>query len=50
VGNTEVNSPEEYSAAMNAAIDKMRKDERNTIILYVQDRNKTEQFVVLRFN
>jgi hypothetical protein len=35
---------------MNAAIDKMRKDERNTIILYVQDRNKTEQFVVLRFN
>jgi len=50
VGNTEVNSPDEYRTAIDAAIAKMREDGRNTLILYVQDRNKTEQFVVLKFN
>lgn len=50
IGNTEVNSPDEYNAAMDAALAQMRKDGRNTVILYVQDRNKTEQFIVLRFN
>ncbi len=50
VGNTEVNSPEEYINAMDAALAKMREDGRNTVILYVLDRNKTEQFKVLKFN
>ncbi len=50
VGNAVVNTPDEYNKAMNDAIDKMKKENRNTIILYVLDRNKTEQFVVLRFS
>ncbi|MBP7205929.1 MAG: Do family serine endopeptidase [Candidatus Cloacimonetes bacterium] len=49
VENTAVDSPEEYKTAMDAALDSMKKENRNTILLYVQDRNKTEQFVVLRF-
>ena len=50
VGNTEVNSPEEYNAAMDNAIKTMKEKSSNTIVLYVQDRSKNEQFVVLRFN
>lgn len=50
VGNTIVNSPDEYRTAMDAALAQMKKDGRNTAILYVQDRNKNEQFVVLRFS
>ena len=50
VGNTEVNSPEEYNAAMENAIKTMKEKSSNTIVLYVQDRSKNEQFVVLRFN
>ena len=50
VASETVNSPDEYTAAMNSALEKMRKENRNTIVLYVMDRNKTEQFVVLRFN
>ncbi len=49
IGNTTVDSPEDYKKAMDAALDSMKKENRNTILLYVQDRNKTEQFVVLRF-
>ncbi|HNZ45360.1 MAG: Do family serine endopeptidase [Candidatus Cloacimonetes bacterium] len=50
VGNTEVNSPEEYNTAMDNAIKTMKEKSSNTIVLYVQDRSKNEQFVVLRFN
>ncbi|NLW19171.1 MAG: Do family serine endopeptidase [Candidatus Cloacimonetes bacterium] len=50
VGNTEIDSPEEFDTAINREISKMKKDGKNTILLYVQDRNKTEQFVVLKFN
>jgi serine protease Do len=50
VGNVEVNSPEEYDTAMDTAIKDMKEGGRKTIVLYVMDRNKTEQFVVLKFN
>ena len=50
VGSVTVNTPEEYETAINTAMEDMKKDGRNTVILYVMDRNKTEQFVVLRFN
>ncbi|MDD4223032.1 MAG: Do family serine endopeptidase [Candidatus Cloacimonetes bacterium] len=49
VGNTVVNSPNEYNTAMDEAIAEMKEDGRNTILLYVQDRNSNERFVVLKF-
>jgi serine protease Do len=49
VGNTVVNSPNEYNTAIDEAIAKMKEDGRNTILLYVQDRNSNERFVVLKF-
>lgn len=50
VVNTEIDSPEDFDTAINREISKIKKDGRNTILLYVQDRNKNEQFVVLKFN
>jgi len=35
---------------MDNAIKTMKEKSSNTIVLYVQDRSKNEQFVVLRFN
>ena len=50
VGRQAVETPEEYSSAISKAMEKMKKDNRKTITLYVMDRNKNEQFVVLRFD
>jgi serine protease Do len=50
VGSVEVETPEEYYDAMEAAIQKMKEEGRNTIVLYVMDRNMNEHFVVLKFN
>lgn len=50
VVNTEIDTPEDFDTAINREISKIKKDGRNTILLYVQDRNKNEQFVVLKFN
>ncbi|MCB5225101.1 MAG: Do family serine endopeptidase [Candidatus Cloacimonadaceae bacterium] len=50
VGNTEIDTPEGFDTAINKEISKIKKEGRNTILLYVQDRNKSEQFVVLKFN
>ena len=44
-----VNSPEEYNTEMNAALERMKSKNRKTLTLYVMDRNKNYQFVVLRF-
>ena len=50
VGREAVETPDEYSSAISKAMEKMKKDNRKTITLYVMDRNKNEQFVVLRFD
>ncbi len=50
VVNTDIDTPEDFDTAINKEISKIKKDGRNTILLYVQDRNKSEQFVVLKFN
>ncbi len=49
VDRTYVNSPEEFKTALADAMAKMEKEGRQTLPLYVTDRNKTERFVVLRF-
>jgi serine protease Do len=49
VDRTLVNSPEEFDSAMKEAIERMNQESRKTLALYVLDRNKTERFVVLRF-
>ncbi|MBW6513587.1 MAG: Do family serine endopeptidase [Candidatus Syntrophosphaera sp.] len=45
-----VNTPEEYESAMQKALDRIKKEDRKIITLYVMDRNKNEQFTVLRFD
>lgn len=50
VGRETVNTPEEYKSAIDKASTAMNKQGKKTITLYVMDRNKTEQFVVLRFD
>ncbi len=50
VGDVAVDSPEEFETAMDQAIAKMREDGRGSVIIYVQDRNKNSQFLVLKFS
>ncbi len=50
VGRDSINSPSEYATAMKAALEHIQEQNKKTITLYVMDRNKTEQFVVLRFD
>lgn len=50
VGRETVNTPDEYKSAIEKATSAMNKQGKKTITLYVMDRNKTEQFVVLRLD
>lgn len=50
VGNTRVNSVEEFNSAMNQAIRNLNNSRRRTISLLVLDRNKRQSFYTLRFD
>jgi serine protease Do len=45
----EVNSPKEFSTAIEDAKTNMEKEKRKTIRLYVLDTNKQPSFLILRF-
>ncbi|HOH46807.1 MAG TPA: Do family serine endopeptidase [Candidatus Cloacimonadota bacterium] len=50
VGNTRVNSVEEFNNAITAAINNLSNSRRRTISLLVLDRNKRQTFYTLRFD
>ncbi len=50
IEGTTVNSPAEYLSALQKAQEQMEKENRKTMRMYVQDKNKTPQFIVLRFD
>jgi len=45
-----VSSPAEYMSVLQSAQERLEKEKRKTMRLYVQDKNKTPQFIVLRFD
>lgn len=49
VNNLPVNSPEEFLLTIDGQLDAMSKANKNTITLYLKDRNNNYQYVVLRF-
>ncbi len=49
VDSSEVSTVDGYNNAITSSLERIKEDKRKTIVLYVMDRNKTEQFVVLRF-
>ncbi|HHV37137.1 MAG TPA: Do family serine endopeptidase [Candidatus Cloacimonetes bacterium] len=50
IDDMEVNSVGEFNSVLASAKDKMEKESRNIIRLYVLDRNKNPHFTVLRFD
>jgi len=50
IEGTPVNSPSEFNSVLQSTQERMEQEERKTMLLYVQDRNKTPQFIVLRFD
>ena len=50
IEGTEVNSVSEFNSVLATAKEKMEKDGRKTIKLYVIDRNQIPRFMVLRFD
>lgn len=49
IDGVEVNSPKEFSTAIEDAKSNMEKEKRKTIRLYVLDTNKQPSFLILRF-
>lgn len=49
IEDSEVLNPSDYNNIMRDIQTKMEKESKKTIRLYVQDRNKNPQFVILRF-
>lgn len=50
IDGTEVNSPAEFNKVLATAKEKMDKDGRKTLRMYVIDKNKSPRFTVLRFD
>jgi S1-C subfamily serine protease len=50
INNLPVNTPEEFRLTLDGQIDAMSKADRNTITLYIKDRNNNYRYVVLRFD
>ncbi len=50
IEGNEVLNPADYITIMNEAQKKMEQEDRKTLRLYVQDRNKNPQFIILRFD
>ncbi|MDZ4120878.1 MAG: PDZ domain-containing protein [Candidatus Cloacimonadaceae bacterium] len=50
IDGTEVLNPSDYNEIMRKTQEKMDKESRKTIRLYIQDKNKSPQFIIMRFD